>query len=668
MNEMDQRLGSRYILRERLGRGAMGTVWRATNTDTSIDVAAKVLSEELSEEPEMVARFIQERSALVSVQHPNLVRIHDLVVEDGRLAIIMDLIPGPDLHRYLAERGTLGLTDAAVIGRGVAGALAAIHAVGIIHRDLKPANVLLDLSGPQPVPKLVDFGIARMLTASRLTARSSVVGTPQYLSPEAISGAEPGPAVDVYAFGIALYELFTGNPPFYGDQLLQVLNQHMYQEPPWPPTIPPQILPLLQAMLAKYPQARPTADQIMHALDALLAGRPYQPAGPVPGAPGTPLPGVSGTPLPVQQPPLPVQSTPLPPANPPTPYPQTPAPLPFPYSGPPQQTPLPVSTPIPAPSPSGFFYPNQAMLDPAYQNPQAADPAPAFMPGPAPFTDAMFAPKKPQGRKRILIAGGAVVGVAAVAGIVFALTAGGTPSKPPVADTGTTAPATSHSSASPAITPNCATETVVPTARWVLDGTTAACEASADSLHLAGGADWTLSRSRGTVLDLNGNAARAATEIGSIVDTAQGFTVSAWVYMNDEGPATKTIVGFEGNTVDSFELQYDGKTRGFAFSRSSVDGSTAQWVTATDTVPATGHTWTHLVGVYNASTHTLALYADGVLVGNKTGITGWQATGHITVGASLNAAGTSYQNLDAEVSQVQVFDSALNATQVGAIK
>jgi serine/threonine-protein kinase len=136
MSEMGQRLGSRYVLKERLGRGAMGTVWRAQNTDTGRFVAVKVLSEELSDEPDMVSRFIQERNTLIAVSHPNLVRIHDLVVEDGRLAIVMDLVNGPDLHRHLVERGVLSLPEAAVIGRGVASALAAIHAAGIIHRDL----------------------------------------------------------------------------------------------------------------------------------------------------------------------------------------------------------------------------------------------------------------------------------------------------------------------------------------------------------------------------------------------------------------------------------------------------------------------------------------------------------------------------------------------------
>lgn len=484
MSEMDQRLGSRYVLRERLGRGAMGTVWRARNTDTGADVAVKVLSEELSDEPEMVTRFIQERNTLISVNHPNLVRIHDLVVEDGRLAIVMDLVAGPDLHRYLAERGVLGLQEVALIGRGVAEALGAIHAAGIIHRDLKPANILLDLGGPRPLPKLVDFGIARMVAGSRLTARSSVVGTPQYLSPEAISGAEPSSSVDVYAFGIALYELLTGAPPFNGGQLLQVLNQHMYQEPPWPPQIPPQILPLLQAMLAKNPQARPSAAEITTAMDALLAGAPVDLSAAAPGAavppqqqvpqqqqqqalpaapqqPAAQSPLPSGHPLPPGQ--WPYQDSPYQQAPQPQPQPgyqaqgypgvQGPVSQPQPGPGQPSQTPIPgaYGPPLPprTPIPGAYGPPQQPQTPipggygpPPGPQPQTPIPSPspsgffypkaemfepgsavsAFTPSPPPFNDSMLRTQKPKrSRKKLVAVGGGTVAVLAVVGVVAAL-------------------------------------------------------------------------------------------------------------------------------------------------------------------------------------------------------------------------------------------------------
>ena len=770
MSEMDNRLGSRYVLKERLGRGAMGTVWRATNTDTGVDVAVKVLSEELSDEPEMVVRFVQERNALVAVRHPNLVRIHDLVVEDGRLAIIMDLINGPDLHRHLAQRGTLNLTEAAIIGRGVASALESIHTAGIIHRDLKPANILLDLGGPQPEPKLVDFGIARMLSGSRLTARSSVVGTPQYLSPEAISGAEPTPAVDIYALGIALYELFTGEPPFHGDQLLQVLNQHMYQEPPWPPSIPPQILPLLQAMLAKNPQARPTAPEIARSMDALvkagpqlaaamptppdnaqagqfpqsqvpgqfpqspLPGQPALPGGPgqsaLPAAPGRPeLPGAPGqfpqSPLPGQSPlpaapgqfpqspvpgqsPLPgapigspvpgqpfypsnAQPSPYPALDPaaqqpgayqypqqpsPTPYPQPGAvdgssPLPAPYGRPPG-TPTTDSTPIPAPSPSGFFYPNAGMFDPNYANAPANAP---FTPSPPPFTDDMLSMKKARGgnRKKLLIGVGAVLAVAAVGGLVFALTSGNSPKPQPVAiATGTatgTSVATGAASTGPsfAVDPTCSTQGVTAAARWLLDGTPAACSSSTGSLNLFGNATWASASSEGSVLKLNGQTSRATIPIGSIIDTARSFTVSAWVELSTTLKSTQTVVAFQGKKVDAFKLQYDAGQKSWAFSRSSADVVGAQWAPAADSKTPALNSWTHLVGVYNAGAHSLSLYVNGTDVANRAGVTGWQANGKITIGASLDSTGNPFEALDGEISQVEIFGSALTSTQVASL-
>ncbi|WP_212526878.1 protein kinase domain-containing protein [Actinospica durhamensis] len=648
---MDRRLGSRYVLKERLGRGAMGTVWRAINTDTHTDVAVKVLSEELSGEPEMVTRFIQERNALVAVHHPNLVRIHDLVVEDGRLAIIMDLIAGPDLHRHLLERGVLGLGETAFIGRGVAAALAAIHSAGIIHRDLKPANILLDLSGPHPEPKLVDFGIARMLSSSRLTARSSVVGTPQYLSPEAISGAEPGPAVDVYALGIALYELLTGAPPFHSEQLLQVLNQHMYQEPPWPASIPAPILPLLQAMLAKNPQVRPNAAEIARQMDLLVAGGPYPT--PIPQQPGTPV----GSPMGLA--PMPQQSPyPQPPAYPP-------AQLPSPY-GRPEQFPPGTPQPVPEPTPSGFFYPNTAML---YPNQAAADlsqtPNPVgavFSPNPPPFTDAMFAPKKQGERKKLYLGAGAVLGVAAVAGIAIALTGGGSSGNHPLAAGSTSAHATTSASASPTVAPSCPAQTITPTADWPLNGTFAGCS-DIGALHQFGGAGFENS-ARGEVLKVNGQAGRATMPLGSLVDTSHSFTVSIWVDVDSLPTAQKTVVAFQGVATDAFALRYD---HGWAFGYSAKDTAGAAWAAATDPKAAKTHSWTHLVGVYDASGHTLTLYVNGVKGASRNGVVGFKAVGKITLGASLNATGQPSQDLDGELSAIEVFTGAFSQTQVDAL-
>ena len=698
MSDMDQRLGSRYMLKERLGRGAMGTVWRAVNTDTGQPVAVKVLSEEFSDEPDMVTRFIQERNTLIRVTHPNLVRIHDLVVEDGRLAIVMDLVNGPDLHRHLVERGVLSLPEAAVIGRGVADALSAIHAAGIIHRDLKPANILLSLDGPQPVPKLVDFGIARMVVGSRLTSRSSVVGTPQYLSPEAISGIEPTPALDVYALGIALYELLTGTPPFHGEQLLQVLNQHMYQEPPWPAGIPPQILPLLQAMLAKNPQARPSAADLSRALDALAGGGPanfpgaapivaqqalqaQQPmqAQPMPQlppqswpsgapAPQSPLPGAVFPPL---QTPLPPQQTPLPyqapagfgpgPQGPGTPLPDPRnTPLPGGY-GSPQQS------PIPAPSPSGFFYPNPEMFDPGSS-------AASYTPSPAPFTEDMFQTKKPKrnNKKYALIGGGAVV---VVAGVVLALTLGGgnSPTPKPIS-TGPTGSRGTATAVAVAVKP-CPAEAAVgvtASASWTLAGTPGDCSlapSNTDSLTLADGAVFGASPSHGKVLRVDGNNAVATVSNSDIVNTANSFTASIWVDLTSfDKTAYSTVLAFHGQTSDAFTVEYNPGSGGWTFNHTTTNGAGAKYISAASKTAPKANSWTHLIAVYDAGAKSMALYVDGTPVIQHNAVAAWDATNEITLGGALNQSGATVAAMDGELSDLQIFDSALTAEQVAKIR
>ena len=668
---MDQRLGSRYMLKERLGRGAMGTVWRAVNTDTGQPVAVKVLSEELSDEPNMVTRFIQERNTLISVSHPNLVRIHDLVVEDGRLAIVMDLVNGPDLHRHLVERGVLSLPEAAVIGRGVADALAAIHAAGIIHRDLKPANILLDLGGPQPMPKLVDFGIARMVAGSRLTSRSSVVGTPQYLSPEAISGVEPSPSLDIYALGIALYELLTGTPPFHGEQLLQVLNQHMYQEPPWPASIPPQILPLLQAMLAKNPQARPSAAELGRALDALAGGGPAS----FPGA--APIVPQQALALPQQnwqqaapQSPLPTPQSPLPqqapggygpgPQHPGTPLPGAPGtPLPGGYGAPPQ-------APIPAPSPSGFFYPNPDMFDPG-------SPASSYTPAPAPFTEDMFQAKKPKrNNKKLALLGGGGVAVVAVVGVVLALTLGGGKSPAPAPMTTGTGGTSTSTAAAVQACPAEAAVGVPASARWTLAGTPGDCSlapSNTDELTLANGAAFVSSGSHGQVLHVNGNAAVATVPNNNIVNTSTSFTVSIWVDLTSfDKSKYSTVLAFQGKVEDAFTIEYNPGWGSWAFNHTTKNGAGAEWVAAAGKTAPQANTWTHLVGVFDSSAQTMTLYVDGAQVVQRTGVTAWNGNNEIALGANINGSGATFAAMTGELSDLQIFDSALTAKQAAAIQ
>jgi serine/threonine-protein kinase len=275
-------VGSRYLLEEPLGRGATGTVWRARVRDDaggpgSELVAIKVLKEELATDPDIVMRFLRERSVLLRLVHPNIVRVRDLVVEGELLALVMDLVDGPDLHRYLQSHGPLSPVAGALLMAQIADALATSHADGIVHRDLKPANVLLatrqDGGGAEQMhPLLTDFGIARLADSPGITRTHEFVGTPAYIAPESAEGREQTSAVDVYGAGIMLYELVTGQPPFQGDGPLQILQAHLTQEPQRPRTLPEPLWTVIERCLRKAPAQRPDAARVAAALRTVAAG------------------------------------------------------------------------------------------------------------------------------------------------------------------------------------------------------------------------------------------------------------------------------------------------------------------------------------------------------------------------------------------------------------
>ncbi|MFR9790913.1 serine/threonine-protein kinase [Streptomyces sp. MB22_4] len=276
-------VGSKYLLEEPLGRGATGTVWRARQRETAGEeaavpgqpgetVAIKVLKEELAGDPDIVMRFLRERSVLLRLTHPNIVRVRDLVVEGELLALVMDLVDGPDLHRYLRENGPLTPVAAALLTAQVADALAASHADGVVHRDLKPANVLLRQQDGEMHPMLTDFGIARLADSPGLTRTQEFVGTPAYVAPESAEGRPQTSAVDVYGAGILLYELVTGRPPFSGGTSLEVLHQHLSAEPRRPSTVPDPLWTVIERCLRKNPLERPSAENLARGLRVVAQG------------------------------------------------------------------------------------------------------------------------------------------------------------------------------------------------------------------------------------------------------------------------------------------------------------------------------------------------------------------------------------------------------------
>jgi serine/threonine-protein kinase len=289
-------LGSRYVLDSEIGTGATGRVWRASRRGDATPVAVKVLREEFTRDPDAVVRFLRQRTVLRTLEHPHLVRVHDLVAEGDVLAVVMDLVEGEDLRR-LARRQVLRTDQTLTVLGQVAGALAVVHAAGVVHRDIKPENVLVCWRDGAPHALLTDFGLAGAATGpTDLTRLSQLMGTPAYIAPEMVAGRPAVPATDVYAFGVMAYELLGGERPFRAPNTLALLRAHVETDPTRPPRLAAtrwdRVWDLLRAMLEKDPETRPTAAAVASQLAALGDAERLPP--PVPPPP--PSPDLAGSP------------------------------------------------------------------------------------------------------------------------------------------------------------------------------------------------------------------------------------------------------------------------------------------------------------------------------------------------------------------------------------
>ena len=267
-------LGDRYQLLDPIGKGGMATIYRGRDTQIDRVVAIKVLEDAYSTDPKFVARFQREAKAASVLQHPNIVQVYDYGQTDGNYYIVMELVEGTDLRRYLRSRGVLDVDRAVIIAHDVALGLGAAHRRRIVHRDVKPQNVLIGRGGSI---KLTDFGIASVykdISVERLTTTGMTLGTVQYYAPEQAQGEIVTPAADVYALGIVMYEMLTGHPPFDGDSLVAVAMQHIANPPIPPSQLNPQVPAALEEIilrcLEKVPERRfRDGSQLARALESL---------------------------------------------------------------------------------------------------------------------------------------------------------------------------------------------------------------------------------------------------------------------------------------------------------------------------------------------------------------------------------------------------------------
>ncbi|MFI9099785.1 serine/threonine-protein kinase [Streptomyces fildesensis] len=245
-------IAGRYRITGRLGRGGMGTVWRATDELLDRQVAVKELhfNEDLSEAEQQLYRdrALREARSVAQIRHPHVVVLHDVVEQDGRPWIVMELIDGRSLSDVLAKDGPVEPREAARIGAAVAGALHAAHERGVLHRDIKPANVLIERETGRVV--LTDFGIARVSGTTTLTETGVFVGSPEYTSPERMSGAVAGPESDLWSVGVLLCASVDGHSPFRRDSIGGVLHAVVYDEIR-PPASAGPLLPVVSALLER---------------------------------------------------------------------------------------------------------------------------------------------------------------------------------------------------------------------------------------------------------------------------------------------------------------------------------------------------------------------------------------------------------------------------------
>lgn len=269
---MSEIIAEKYEVIETIGRGGMGTVYKARQTNLDRIVAIKMLSEELAADPEFRARFHQEATVVARLNHPNIVQIFDIEPHNNTFCIIMEYVDGENLQAKIDRDVTLAEQEVVVIGAQVSRALAYAHTKGIVHRDIKPDNIHVT---PKGVAKVMDFGIARIHDSKLKTQTGISMGTPKFMSPEQVTGKNVDGQTDLYSLGICMYYCLAGKPPFDGENAISVATRHLYEQPEPPSHLNASISPavekvILKALEKQKPKRYLTGIEMAEALEGVL--------------------------------------------------------------------------------------------------------------------------------------------------------------------------------------------------------------------------------------------------------------------------------------------------------------------------------------------------------------------------------------------------------------
>jgi serine/threonine protein kinase len=260
---------NRYTIIEELGRGGMGRVYKASDTELSEKVALKLINPKISADKKTIERFRNELKLARKIRHKNVCQMYDLNKENEKYYITMEYVPGEDLKSFIRRSRQLSINGAISIARQVCEGLIEAHIHGVVHRDLKPSNIMIDRDGNV---RIMDFGIARSLKSKGITGAGIMIGTPEYLSPEQADGEDVDGRSDIYSLGVILYEIVSGRLPFQGDTPLSLAVKHRIEKPKNPRTINPQIPESLSQIILKCLEKNredryPTAEKLLADLE-----------------------------------------------------------------------------------------------------------------------------------------------------------------------------------------------------------------------------------------------------------------------------------------------------------------------------------------------------------------------------------------------------------------